>query len=146
MELPPCPLKTRWRVAFDQTDAAGLMHFSTYLQFMERAEADLFRSLEHPLLWEDEGQARGFPRVDCQCRFRLPVYFDEWVETRLTIEALQAGRIEYAYVFFREDGRRCATGRMTTACAVRDGEGKLQGTSLPEDLRSALHAWKSQSA
>ncbi|MFO7724060.1 MAG: acyl-CoA thioesterase [Oceanipulchritudo sp.] len=146
MSLPPSPLALERRVAFSQTDAAGIMHFSTYFFFMEVAEADLFRQLGHPLLWHTGNTSLGFPRVDCQCRFRLPVAFDEVVRTELSIESILSGRLAYRFTFSNSDGRRCATGSMTTACASRNPDGSLSGTPLPEDLLDSLNAWKNQSA
>jgi YbgC/YbaW family acyl-CoA thioester hydrolase len=146
MKLPPCPLTLEQRVAFSQTDAAGLIHFSSYFIFMEAAEAALFRDLGLKLLQSEGQETRGFPRVDCQCRFRRPVYFDEVVRTELSIESIAAGRIQYQFVFFNEAGERCATGSMSTASARRTREGGLAAAPLPEDVQRKLEAWKNQSA
>ncbi|HKJ90941.1 MAG TPA: thioesterase family protein [Oceanipulchritudo sp.] len=146
MPLPPRPLVLEQRVAFSQTDAAGIMHFSTYFFFMEAAEADLFRQLGHPLLSQSGGTSLGFPRVDCQCRFRLPVGFDELVRTELTLEGILSGRLAYRFTFSNAAGRRCATGSMTTACASRNPDGSLSASPLPGNLLNALHAWKNQPA
>jgi YbgC/YbaW family acyl-CoA thioester hydrolase len=144
MKLPPYPLAIERRVAFSQTDAAGLIHFSTYFIFMEAAEADLFRELGLPLLVNEPGETRGFPRVDCQCRFRRPVHFDEVVRIELSIESLEAGRIHYRFVFFNAAGDRCASGSMSTASATRTAGGDLAGVPLPVEVRSKLEAWKNQ--
>jgi YbgC/YbaW family acyl-CoA thioester hydrolase len=146
MKLPPCPLTLEQRVAFSQTDAAGLIHFSTYFIFMEAAEATLFRDLGLKLLQSGGEETRGFPRVDCQCRFRRPVHFDEVVRTELTIDSLDAGRIHYRFTFFNEAGERCATGSMSTASARRTATGELAAAPLPGDVRSQLEAWKNQPA
>jgi acyl-CoA thioester hydrolase len=146
MKLPPYPLSIEQRVAFSQTDAAGLIHFSTYFIFMEAAEATLFRELGLQLLQSGEGEVptRGFPRVDCQCRFRRPVHFDEMVRIELSLEATDAGRIHYRFVFFNEAGKRCATGSMTTAAATRTKQGELSAASIPKDVQERLEAWKNQ--
>lgn len=146
MPLPPFPLVLEQRVAFSQTDAAGIMHFSTYFFFMEVAEADLFRQLGHPLISHSGGGSLGFPRVDCQCRFRLPLGFDERVRTELSLESILSGRLAYRFTFSNAAGRRCATGSMTTACASRNPDGSLSGSPLPTDLLNSLNAWKNQSA
>jgi len=142
MSSPPNPLSLTARVAFSQTDAAGIMHFSTYFFFMEMAEAALFRALGHPLLEDSGSKASGFPRLDCSCRFRLPVSFDEIVETRLTLEEIERGRLHYRFLFLNEAGRRCATGSMTTAYATRTSGGGLQAEAMPVDLYNRLTQWK----
>ena len=130
------------RVEFSQTDAAGIIHFSTYFSLMEAAEAELFRELGLPLLWQDKSGFYGFPRVDCQCKFRRPLKFDERVRIDLEIEEIDTSRIHYRFVFLNEKGRRCATGSMVTACARRTESGDLEGMDLPENLRLALLNWK----
>lgn len=146
MKLPPYPLSMEQRVAFSQTDAAGLIHFSTYFIFMEAAEAKLFRELGLKLLQSGDSDTpmRGFPRVDCQCRFRRPVHFDEIVRIELSIEALDASRIHYRIIFFDAAGKRCAVGSMTTAAATRTASGGLSAATLPEDVQERLEAWKNQ--
>ena len=144
MQLPSCPIKIRRRVEFSQTDAAGLIHFSTYFTYMEAAEAELFRQLGLSLLWREGDQTCGFPRVDVDCRFRHPLAFDEEVVIELRLEAILANRLEYHFTFFNADGKRCARGRMITACAVREEGGDLRAVTLPERIRSALEKWKNQ--
>jgi acyl-CoA thioester hydrolase len=144
MSLPPSPLILERRVDFAQTDAAGILHFSTYFLYMEAAEAALFRELGIPLLWRDADGAFGFPRIDCHCKFRQPAEFDDLIRITLRIEEILSGRIHYAFTFTGQDGRRRATGAMTTACAHRDEAGQLRSVPLPERVRAALTAWKNQ--
>lgn len=130
------------RVEFSQTDAAGIIHFSTYFTLMEAAEAELFRGLGLSLLWRDGDTAYGFPRVDCQCRFRRPLRFDDLVRVVLDIEEIDTARIHYRFTFLDEGGKRCATGTMITACARRSPDGGLEGVDLPDALHQALLEWK----
>lgn len=146
MSSVPCPLTIQRRVEFSQTDAAGIIHFSTYFTLMEAAEAELFRELGLSLLWEEDGEHFGFPRVDCQCRFRRPLKFDERVRVQLEIEDLEAGRIHYRFVFLNDNGKRCATGSMVTACARKDRNGVLEGADLPDHYRNALLNWKNSAS
>ena len=142
MDLPPSPLVIERRVGFAQTDAAGLIHFTTYFAFMEAAEADLFRHLHIPLLWEEEGVTHGFPRVDCQCSFRRPVAFDDLIRIELSVTDIVANRITFTFTFKGPDDRKCATGTMVTAFARRDPSGRLQSAELPERTLTALQSWK----
>lgn len=146
MNLPSPPVVVERRVDFSQTDAAGIMHFSTYFTFMEAAEAALFRQLGLSLLWNDAGKTHGFPRIDCQCRFRKPVAFDSLVRTEMFIEQILSGRIRYSFRFLDEKGNLCAEGKMTTACAIRNANGDLEGAMLPDSVRERLENWKNQVA
>jgi YbgC/YbaW family acyl-CoA thioester hydrolase len=132
------------RVGFSQTDAAGLIHFTTYFTFMEAAEAELFRRLGLPLIWEEDDRTFGFPRVECNCKFRRPVGFDAMVQIELKIDEIVANRISYTFTFRGERGKACATGTMVTAFACRQHSGKLESSSIPETTMTALLAWKNQ--
>ena len=144
MQDLPYPLTLERRVEFSQTDAAGIAHFSTFFTFMEAAEAELFRRLGFPLLWEENGRGFGFPRVNCQCKFRRPVRFDEPVKIELSIEDLDSRRIHFTFVFRDPSAQRCAYGSMITACAMTGAEGSISGTTIPAGLKIALEAWKNQ--
>jgi YbgC/YbaW family acyl-CoA thioester hydrolase len=144
MSLPLPPLIIERRVGFAQTDAAGLIHFSTYFTFMEAAEAELFRQLEILLLWEEAGITYGFPRIDCQCSFRRPVAFDDLIRIEMQITGIQANRVSYAYVFKAPSGRKCAEGSMVTAFAKRDPSGRLESADIPETTLARLLEWKNR--
>ncbi|MGA1204344.1 MAG: acyl-CoA thioesterase [Opitutales bacterium] len=144
MTLPRNPLVIERRIAFSQTDAAGLVHFTTYFTLMEEAEAELFRNLGLTLLETGNEQTFGFPRVNCQCRFRRPIGFDDTVRIELTIAELSHNRIQYQFVFTGPDGKTCATGTMTTAAATRTGDGNLQGAEIPPAMVETIKKWKNQ--
>lgn len=142
MVFSPPPLVIQRRVEFAQTDAAGILHFSTYYLYMESAEAELFRQLGFPLLWKDKDSSSGFPRVDSQCTFLRPLVFGELVRIELSIAEMSASTIHYEFRFFKENGRRCAEGKLVTTCATRLPTGKLAGQSMPDDLYQALVNWR----
>lgn len=144
MDLPSSPLVIERRVAFSQTDASGLIHFTTYFTFMEAAEAELFRRLGIQLLKKADGSTSGFPRVDCRCQFRRPVGFDDTVRIELRIEELNEKRIHYGFTFTGPNGKTCAEGSMVTAYVVGDDSLRLQSASMPEECLSLLKTWKNQ--
>ncbi|MEX0326731.1 MAG: acyl-CoA thioesterase [Puniceicoccaceae bacterium] len=146
MDLPASPLVIERRVAFSQTDASGLIHFTTYFTMMEAAEAELFRLLDIPLLEESGGCTRGFPRVDCSCQFKRPVGFDDSIRIKLHLEELRENRLHYRFDFTGPNGRTCAEGSMVTAYAMRDASGRLQSATIPEETLSLLKTWKNQTS
>ncbi len=142
MENPEKWLTIKRRIAFSDTDAAGLVHFSTYFKLMEEAEAKLFRSLGIPLLASDADGLAGYPRVDCNCRFRRPLRFDDPVVIQLSITSIRATRITYAFVFRSESGEICAEGNMVTTYVCGKHGGALSASSLPDSVRETLEEWK----
>lgn len=135
------PLNLTRRVDFSQTDAAGLMHFSSYFTFMEAAEAAVFRQLQIPLLQTHAGVAIGFPRVDVDCRFRRPLYFDDEVRIEARLQAIESNRLYWAFRFFNAAGELTARGHMTTACVRRRDDHSLESIPLPPEMQQALAAW-----
>lgn len=128
-------------IEFCDTDAAGMMHFSTYFRFMEAAEAALFKKLNLPLLQSDSEHTTGFPRVDVQCRFLKPLHFGDLVEICLTLESVQDNRINFGFLFygFQNDKRRkVAEGSMTTIFAKMDSSARLRPASLPHEWLAKL--------
>jgi len=144
MECPSNPLVLEKRVEFSDTDAAGLIHFTAYFRYMEAAEAALFRGLGLRLLWSEGERSFGFPRVDCQCKFRRPVTFEDPVRIELRITGIQENRIHYTFTFSGPGGTRCAAGSMVTAFVCRGADGRLQSVPLPETHRKGLLEWKNQ--
>ncbi len=144
MQLPPCPLVVERRIEFSQTDAAGLIHFSTYFNLMESAEAELLRSLGSSIIWKDGEKMMGFPRVDCQCSFRRPLHFEDIVQIEINVSEITEKSIHYTFQFRDSGGQTCAEGRMVTAC-VRGVIGMhMSAVFIPESVREALTNWKNQ--
>lgn len=78
----------RTRVAWVDTDASGLIHFTAAFRWAEAAEHDLLRSLGH----ESPG---GFPRVDVQASYRAPLHFGDELEVRIGVRGLGSTSITY---------------------------------------------------
>lgn len=142
MENPDNRLTVQRRIAFSDTDAAGLIHFSTYFKLMEEAEAELFRTLEIPLLSSDSEGIAGFPRVDCSCKFRMPLRFDDLVLIELGISSIRATRVSYTFVFYSAGGDVCAEGTMVTAYVSGKHGARLTASGIPDNIRNALESWK----
>jgi YbgC/YbaW family acyl-CoA thioester hydrolase len=140
-------LTIQHRVEFCDTDAAGLMHFSTYFRYMESAEAELFRTLNIPLLWNDkENNACGFPRIDVNCRFKRPLYFEDIVNIAIHIESIDANRLSFRFDFSKPlaegKSQTVARGSLITAFAKRTPDGGLASSDLPEAHFKALTKWQ----
>lgn len=119
----------RRRVAWVDTDAAGIWHHSTAVRWAEEAEAELHRRLG--IIGETFGRT---PRVSVGFEFRLPLRFDDEVEIVLTVAELGKSSITYRVDIFK-DGGRAVEGRMT-AVLVDPATGR--SLPWPDHLRRAL--------
>ena len=85
------------RVEFNETDAAGIVHFSNYFRYMEYAEHAFFRSLGRSIV--DHDLDVGWPRVHCHCDYKKPLKFEDEVEIQLLVSARTSKSLSYQFRF-----------------------------------------------
>jgi YbgC/YbaW family acyl-CoA thioester hydrolase len=134
----PCLLKIYKDVEFSHTDLAGIVHFSNYGKFMEVAEHAFLAEAGMPVVERfADGSHGGFPRLDVQVRYHLPLRFGDRVELRLRVARLRAGGIEYEVDFHVPQGL-AAEGRMKVVYCVFPAAGGLHPALIPENHRLSL--------
>lgn len=102
------------RLAWPDTDAAGVWHHSTLWRWVEEAEAELHRSLgviEHTF-----GHT---PRRHLDAEFLRPLRFDDQVDVELTVR--QMGRSSVTYDATVRHGQAVVAHASMTAVLVVDG-------------------------
>ena len=134
------------RVAFSETDMAGIAHFANFFRYMEEAEHALFRSLGESVHPQGESGARtGWPRVEVQCKFRAPLRFEDEMLVEVLIDRLGSKSITYLHKIWGPapdgGGERplCAEGQITAVCSSVDpSTGKLASIAIPNKIKSQL--------
>jgi YbgC/YbaW family acyl-CoA thioester hydrolase len=102
------------RLAWPDTDAAGVWHHSTLWRWVEEAEAELHRELgiiEHTF-----GHT---PRRHLEAEFLLPLRFDDLVDVELTVAKVGRSSVTYETIVTR-DGELVARSTMTGVLVVDD--------------------------
>lgn len=110
------------RVQFADTDAAGVVHFSRILCYVEEAEHELFLKLAIPLL-----EGGGWPRVHVECDYTAPAKPGDVLSVSLSPAKLGHSSILWAFAVTC-DGSDVAQGSIKTvrvdeqgnACALED--------------------------
>jgi acyl-CoA thioester hydrolase len=126
----PHALVLRRRVQFYETDAAGIVHFSTFFRYMEEAEHALWR--ENGISIFPAAPTHGWPRVAASFDYRRPLRFEDEFEIHLQVAQLTTRSIRYACrVECR--GELVAEGGMTIAC-VQKQDGTMRAVPLPADI------------
>lgn len=124
------------RVAFSETDLAGIVHFSNFYRYMEDAEHAFYRSLGfsvHPA----ESKI-GWPRVKASCDFRLPLRFEEEFDVELLVEEVRSKAVRYRFRIWKNAPRAIAAiGEMVVVCVDLSGE-KMRAITIPEAWRTQL--------
>ena len=133
-------LRTRRRVEFRDTDAAGIVHFSAFFFWMESAEHELLRSAGLQVFERHEdGSEFSWPRVSVSCDYRSTARFGDELDIAVSVAAV--GRTSVTYHFlFEHQGRAVAEGRVVAVrCLMRPGD-PLKPVAIPADVLARLTA------
>ena len=133
-------LKTRRRVEFRDTDAAGIVHFSAFFFWMESAEHELMRAAGlHVFERHPDGSEYSWPRVSVSCDYRSTARFGDELDIIVCVAAI--GRTSVTYQFmFEYEGRAVAEGRVVAVrCLMRPGS-RLEPVAIPSDVAARLTA------
>jgi acyl-CoA thioester hydrolase len=131
------------RVQFSDTDMAGIVHFSNFFRFMERAEHAFFRSIDLSI-WEGAGEIVpeervGWPRVHASCDYHAPLFFQEEFEMELLVEEIRNKAIRYLIRCWNTQGTLIAEGRMAAACVRKDrSTGQMKAIPIPDRIRAQI--------
>lgn len=126
-----------YRANFSDTDAAGIVHFSTIFFWVEATEEALFRHLQLPFLKTDGAKLSGFPRVRVECDYLSAIHREEIVT--LTLTPLEIGDKKLVWAFAAHVGERAvAKGALTTVYAWREAQGPMSAALVPLAIKEAL--------
>jgi acyl-CoA thioester hydrolase len=117
------------RVAWIDTDAAGIWHHSVIIRWLEEAEAELHRGLG--IIGETFGAT---PRVRTEFEFSVPVKFDDVVDITLTV--LSLGTTSITYELEVTAGATPVSSGQLTAVLIDRASGEKR--PWPDHLRQAL--------
>ena len=134
----------RRRVTFSETDLAGIMHFSNFFKFMERAEHAFFRSLDLSV-WENPerippDERVHWPRVHAACDFHAPLRFEEEARVELFVEEVRTRAIRYLIRVWKADGELAGEGRMHNYLRMLWGKKILQWAASPREALAIMIA------
>ena len=143
---PISEFRTRRTVEFADTDMAGIIHFSRYFVFMERAEHELWNALgtsvhspagDYPDVVAEPGATIGWPRLEATCTFRRPVRFEDEVEIVVRVAAKGNRSLSFA-VEFLHAGQTVAEGRLVTCCCVLESGRPPRAIPIPSAIADRL--------
>lgn len=129
------------RVEFRDTDAAGIVHFSVFFNYMEEAEHAFLRKLGLSVFLLDDETAISFPRVAARCDYRTPIRFGDLITVEVAIEKVGRSSVTYRFLF-RRDTAEIAEGFVTAACCCVDEVGAPRAVPIPEKVRTVLEEAK----
>ena len=128
----------RRRVAFAETDTAGIVHFSNYFRYFEDAEHAMWRA--SGLSIHETDVAIGWPRVSAACDYHRPLRFEQEFEISVAIEELTNRTIRYEGTIV-SSGERVATATWKIACVSKLPGGGMKSTNIPAAVRERLEPY-----
>ena len=133
----PVAFQTTRRVEFRDTDAAGIMHFSAFFNYMEQVEHEFLRHLGLSVITHDEEGTISWPRVSASCDYRGAVQFEDVLDVELQIVRQGEKSITYGFVF--SHGKRpVAQGQLTTVCCRLDAKAPPRSIPIPDSILAKL--------
>jgi YbgC/YbaW family acyl-CoA thioester hydrolase len=129
--------RRRRKVYWQDTDAAGIIHFSNYFRYMEETETEFYDSLGIPAREILRQDGIVLVRVSAGCDFEKSVTFGD--ELDIHVWVARKGRSSVSYgISFEHDGQQVAHGRWTIVSAKRNPDGAMGSIPLPEVLGRQL--------
>jgi acyl-CoA thioester hydrolase len=132
----PAEYSIKRRIAFAETDLAGVVHFSNYFRMMEEVEHAFFRSLGLSVVMTHEALEIGWPRVSASCEYLGPLRFEDEVELKMRVTKVGEKSFNYEVDFWWE-GRKVAVGKMTSVCCEMLDAG-MRAMVIPPGIRRKL--------
>ena len=117
------------RLAWIDTDAGGIWHYSTVIRFAEAVEGELLRELGI-----SDFTSGALPRVHIEFDFKRPVLFDEIVSICLRAVSVGSSSVTYT-IELSVDGDTVAVGKIVAALMDRETR---RSVPWPDDIRTKL--------
>ncbi len=101
------PFEYEYEVAWVDTDAMGIMHFSNYFRLCERAEQYFLGSKDL------KGEGIFLPRVNATCDYTYPLRFRHKARVEVSIKEIGKRHITFVYSIFNQ-----TAGKLSAKCSI----------------------------
>jgi acyl-CoA thioester hydrolase len=123
-------------VAWVDTDAAQVAHFSNYFRYFERAEQELFNTLGLDMLSLGTKYQVWFPRVEAHCRYLHPCKLNDVIDVELHASVLTEKAIRYEFKIHNISEGKLAAEGYSVVVAASSVESKA--VPIPQELVTVL--------
>ncbi|NDV20160.1 YbgC/FadM family acyl-CoA thioesterase [Pseudodesulfovibrio sp. JC047] len=122
VQFPTCDSWYSHYISYGETDAMGVVYHAEYLHLFERSRSQLIR--ESGMSYS-ETEKRGImlPVREAQCRYRVPIRYDEKIHIHVGIVKWGRASVDFVYEIWNEDKTILhSTGKTNHACVNLDGK------------------------
>jgi acyl-CoA thioester hydrolase len=125
------------RVTYAECTLGNHIYYGRYLDLLEAARGEFFRSLGVTLLHLQQ-QDTLFPVIECQVRYKSPARYDDVLEIELWLTELTGARMAFEYRVLNQTGHLILEGNTLHACATAAERPKRLTSELKEMLKPYL--------
>lgn len=124
----------RHRITYAECTTGNHVYYSRYLDMLEAARGEFFRSLGWPL-FKLQGEGIAFPVRECQVRYEAPARYDDIVAIELRVAELDRLWLKFDFAIRNETGALLVTGHTDHYCAATDEKPRR----MPRELWAILN-------
>ena len=127
------PFRHCLRVTYAHCTLGNHVYYARYLDFLEAARGELFRSVGTSFqAWQEQGLI--FPVIECRLQYRGPARYDDVITVEVTVVQAEGVRLTFAYRIVKADGTLLVEAETRHVCTSLEERPKR----LPEALRAQL--------
>ncbi|MHB8524368.1 MAG: acyl-CoA thioesterase [Limisphaerales bacterium] len=124
------------RVRYSECTLGNHVYHARYLDFLDEARGEFFRSIGLPLGRLQEADTI-FPIVEYRLHYRSPARYDDALTIEVAVAELKRVRLVFNHRVVNQDGALILEAVATYACTSLGGKPKR----LPPELAEALTPW-----
>lgn len=121
------------RVTYAECTVGNHIYYARYLNLLETARGEFFRSIGHPFLQLQE-QDFIFPVVEVQLCYKAPARYDDLLTIEISLSELGKIRLNFACKIENQNGQLILEGKTKHVCTGLNEKPKR----LPETLAQRL--------
>jgi len=124
------------RVTYAECTVGNHIYYARYLNLLEEARGELFRTVGKPLAELQEADLI-FPVIECRLRYRYPSRYDDVLTIETWITTAEKIRLNFAHRIINQSGKLILEAETHHACTSLSEKPRR----LPEELTAALHPY-----
>jgi len=133
--MPSLPYTFTLRVYYEDTDAGGIVYYSNYLKFAERARSELLRSIGFGNNRVTKKFGISFAVTWCSIDYKRPAKLDDMLEVKTGLSEIGGATMTMIQEIYRDDERLVGM-NVKVACLNKDGK----PTRLPQQIRDSINS------
>ena len=131
--------KVELRVRFNETDPAGIVHFSNYFNYFSVAEGELRREIFKDIHDIIKNNKIHFPRVETFCEYKAPARYDDLLAIYVKVGDFNSKMIKYDFEITKKGEEKILTSGYIKCLCVDEN---FKPIRIPKEMIDRLASLK----